>query len=183
MSVLSYFGMPLVVLRAMLGIDKAHPRPKIPLPAAELLLCCVASGGAVELHLDLLFEIAEYWEGVRQRKQLKRGVTSLLHMEVFSHQVPGGISNVSQHGTGGGLPAGTASVVQRAVGHVDILLRSLALFDKVIVAIGIVVIKSVSATISSTERMESVSQPICIERTPEAIIAASVCCRRRLPRE
>ena len=43
------------------------------------------------LDLDLLFEIAEYWEAVRSRKGLKRGVTTLLSMEVFSHQVPGGM--------------------------------------------------------------------------------------------
>jgi oxaloacetate decarboxylase alpha subunit len=43
------------------------------------------------LDLDLLFEIAEYWESVRERKKLKRGITTLLSMEVFSHQVPGGM--------------------------------------------------------------------------------------------
>ncbi len=43
------------------------------------------------LDLDLLFEIAEYWEGVRERKNLKRGITTLLQMEVYSHQVPGGM--------------------------------------------------------------------------------------------
>ena len=41
--------------------------------------------------LDLLFEIAEYWEEVRQRAHYKRGVSSLTHMQVFSHQVPGGM--------------------------------------------------------------------------------------------
>jgi oxaloacetate decarboxylase alpha subunit len=39
----------------------------------------------------LLFEIAEYWEAVREKKKLKRGITTLLSMEVFSHQVPGGM--------------------------------------------------------------------------------------------
>jgi oxaloacetate decarboxylase alpha subunit len=43
------------------------------------------------LDLDLLFEIAEYWEGVRERKNLKRGITTLLQMEVYSHLVPGGM--------------------------------------------------------------------------------------------
>ena len=43
------------------------------------------------LDLDLLFEIAEYWEGVRNTKGLERGITTLLSMEVFSHQVPGGM--------------------------------------------------------------------------------------------
>ena len=43
------------------------------------------------LDLDLLFKIAEFWEGVRERKNLKRGITTLLQMEVYSHQVPGGM--------------------------------------------------------------------------------------------
>lgn len=41
--------------------------------------------------LDLLFEIADYWEEVRRRGHYKRGVSSLTHMKVFSHQVPGGM--------------------------------------------------------------------------------------------
>lgn len=41
--------------------------------------------------LDLLFEIADYWEEVRKRGHYKRGVSSLTHMKVFSHQVPGGM--------------------------------------------------------------------------------------------
>ena len=43
------------------------------------------------LDLDLLFEIAEYWEEVRKRGHYKRGVSSLIHMQVYSHQVPGGM--------------------------------------------------------------------------------------------
>jgi oxaloacetate decarboxylase alpha subunit len=43
------------------------------------------------IDIDLLFEIAEYWEAVRSKKGLKRGITTLLSMEVFSHQVPGGM--------------------------------------------------------------------------------------------
>ena len=43
------------------------------------------------LDLDLLFEIAEYWEEVRKRGHYKRGVSSLVHMQVYSHQVPGGM--------------------------------------------------------------------------------------------
>ncbi|MEW6188673.1 MAG: acetyl-CoA carboxylase biotin carboxyl carrier protein [Actinomycetota bacterium] len=47
------------------------------------------------IDLDILYEIAEYWESVRERRGFKRGVTSLTHMKVFSHQVPGGmISNL-----------------------------------------------------------------------------------------
>ena len=43
------------------------------------------------LDLDLLFEIAEYWEDIRKRGHYKRGVSSLTHMQVYSHQVPGGM--------------------------------------------------------------------------------------------
>ena len=43
------------------------------------------------LDLDLLFEIAEYWEDMRKRGHYKRGVSSLTHMQVYSHQVPGGM--------------------------------------------------------------------------------------------
>ena len=37
--------------------------------------------------LDLLFEISEYWEEMRKRGHYKRGVSSLIHMQVYSHQV------------------------------------------------------------------------------------------------
>jgi oxaloacetate decarboxylase alpha subunit len=65
-------------------------------PAGEMIVAALKeSPYDTGLDLDVLFEIAEYWEGVRKRKKLKRGVTSLMHMEVFSHQVPGGmISNL-----------------------------------------------------------------------------------------
>jgi oxaloacetate decarboxylase alpha subunit len=61
-------------------------------PAVEMIVAALKeSQYDTGLDLDLLFEIAEYWEDVRKRKKLKRGVTSLMHMEVFSHQVPGGM--------------------------------------------------------------------------------------------
>ncbi|MBW6468310.1 MAG: acetyl-CoA carboxylase biotin carboxyl carrier protein [Anaerosomatales bacterium] len=61
-------------------------------PAVEMIVAALKeSPYDTGLDLDLLFEIAEYWEDVRKRKKLKRGVTSLMHMEVFSHQVPGGM--------------------------------------------------------------------------------------------
>jgi len=61
-------------------------------PAVEMIVAALQeSPYDTGLDLDLLFEIAHYWEDVRERKNLKRGVTSLLHMEVFSHQVPGGM--------------------------------------------------------------------------------------------
>jgi len=61
-------------------------------PAVETIVAALKeSPYDTGLDLDLLFEIAEYWEGVRRRKGLKRGITTLLSMEVFSHQVPGGM--------------------------------------------------------------------------------------------
>lgn len=61
-------------------------------PAVETIVAALKeSPYDSELDLDLLFEIAEYWEGVRQKKGLMRGITTLLSIEVFSHQVPGGM--------------------------------------------------------------------------------------------
>ncbi len=61
-------------------------------PAVEMIVAALKESEYDSgIDLDLLFEIAEYWEGVREAKKLKRGVTSLMHMEVFSHQVPGGM--------------------------------------------------------------------------------------------
>lgn len=65
-------------------------------PATEMVVSAL-SGTPYEtgLELDNLFEIAKYWEEVRKRGGHKRGVTSLTHMQVYSHQVPGGmISNL-----------------------------------------------------------------------------------------
>ncbi|NLG10126.1 MAG: acetyl-CoA carboxylase biotin carboxyl carrier protein [Coriobacteriaceae bacterium] len=61
-------------------------------PAVEMVVAALKeSGFDTGLDLDLLFEISEYWEGVRQRGKYKRGVSSLIHMQVYSHQVPGGM--------------------------------------------------------------------------------------------
>ena len=61
-------------------------------PAGEMIVAALKeSPYDTGIDLDLLFEIAEYWEGVRRKKKLKRGITTLLSMEVFSHQVPGGM--------------------------------------------------------------------------------------------
>ena len=61
-------------------------------PAVEMIVAALKeSSYDTGLDLDLLFEIAEYWENVRMRGQYKRGVTSLIHMQVYSHQVPGGM--------------------------------------------------------------------------------------------
>jgi len=43
------------------------------------------------LNLNLLFEIADYFEELRKKRGFERGVTRLNDMRVFSHQVPGGM--------------------------------------------------------------------------------------------
>jgi len=61
-------------------------------PAVEMIVAALKeSPYDTGIDLDELFSIAEYWEGVRERKHLKRGITTMLQMEVFSHQVPGGM--------------------------------------------------------------------------------------------
>lgn len=61
-------------------------------PAVEMIVAALQESQYDSgIDLELLFEIAEFWENVREKKKLKRGVTSLLQMEVFSHQVPGGM--------------------------------------------------------------------------------------------
>ncbi len=61
-------------------------------PAVEMLVAAMQeSRYDPGLDLGLLFEISEYWEEVRKRGHYKRGVSSLTHMKVYSHQVPGGM--------------------------------------------------------------------------------------------
>lgn len=61
-------------------------------PAVEMIVAALKeSGYDTGLDLDLLFEISEYWEGIRKRGSYKRGVSSLIHMQVYNHQVPGGM--------------------------------------------------------------------------------------------
>ena len=61
-------------------------------PAVEMIVAALQeSRYDTGLDLDLLFEIAEYWEDIRKRGHYKRGVSSLTHMQVYSHQVPGGM--------------------------------------------------------------------------------------------
>lgn len=65
-------------------------------PATEMVVSAL-SGTPYDTGLDLdsLFEVAKYFEEIRQRGGFQRGVTSLTHMQVYSHQVPGGmISNL-----------------------------------------------------------------------------------------
>lgn len=65
-------------------------------PATEMLVTALkGTPYDTELDLELLFEIAEYFERIREEGGYERGVTSLDHMRVYSHQVPGGmISNL-----------------------------------------------------------------------------------------
>ncbi len=61
-------------------------------PAVEMIVAALKeSGYDTGLDLEDLFEVAEYWESVRTRYHYKRGVSSLIHMQVYSHQVPGGM--------------------------------------------------------------------------------------------
>jgi oxaloacetate decarboxylase alpha subunit len=76
-----------IVDTAVVALAFGNSQPAVETIVAALMESPYDTG----LDLDLLFEIAEYWEGVRERKQLKRGITTLLSMEVFSHQVPGGM--------------------------------------------------------------------------------------------
>ncbi len=65
-------------------------------PATEMVVTALI-GTPYDSGLDLekLFEMAKYFETVRQDGGWDRGVTSLTHMQVYSHQVPGGmISNL-----------------------------------------------------------------------------------------
>jgi oxaloacetate decarboxylase alpha subunit len=65
-------------------------------PATEMLVTALkGTPYDTELDLDQLFEMAEYFEKIREEGGFERGVTSLAHMRVYSHQVPGGmISNL-----------------------------------------------------------------------------------------
>ncbi len=61
-------------------------------PAVEMIAAAFQeSRYDTGLDLDLLFEISEYWEEIRKRGHYKRGVSSLTHMQVYTHQVPGGM--------------------------------------------------------------------------------------------
>ena len=65
-------------------------------PATEMVVTAlIGTPYDSELDLEKLFAIAKYFETVRIEGGWDRGVTSLTHMQVYSHQVPGGmISNL-----------------------------------------------------------------------------------------
>lgn len=61
-------------------------------PAVEMIAAALKeSEYDTGIDIDLLFDIADYWEEVRKRKGFKRGISTLSHMRVYSHQVPGGM--------------------------------------------------------------------------------------------
>ena len=61
-------------------------------PAVEMIVSAFKeSGYDTGIDLDLLFEIADYWEEVRKRNHYKRGISTLIHMQVYKHQIPGGM--------------------------------------------------------------------------------------------
>lgn len=61
-------------------------------PAVEMIVAALKeSEYDTGLDLDLLFEISDYWEEMRIKKGFKRGISTLSHMRVYSHQVPGGM--------------------------------------------------------------------------------------------
>jgi oxaloacetate decarboxylase alpha subunit len=65
-------------------------------PATEMVVTAlIGTPYDSGLELEKLFRIAKYFESVRQSLGFNRGVTSLTHMQVYQHQVPGGmISNL-----------------------------------------------------------------------------------------
>ncbi|MBE0447540.1 MAG: acetyl-CoA carboxylase biotin carboxyl carrier protein [Actinobacteria bacterium] len=65
-------------------------------PAVEMIVAALKDTPYdTGFDLEDLYDIAKYWEGIRIKRGFQRGVTSLTHMQVFSHQVPGGmISNL-----------------------------------------------------------------------------------------
>ena len=61
-------------------------------PAVEMIVAALQeSKYDTGIDLGLLFEISDYWEEVRKRGHYSRGVSSLNHMKVTLHQVPGGM--------------------------------------------------------------------------------------------
>ncbi|MEG0071050.1 MAG: acetyl-CoA carboxylase biotin carboxyl carrier protein [Raoultibacter sp.] len=94
-------------------------------PAVEMIVAALQeSRYDTGLDLDLLFEIAEYWEEVRKRGHYKRGVSSLMHMKVYSHQIPGGmmsnlVSQLEIQNAGDRLPEVMAEIpkVRAEVGY------------------------------------------------------------------
>ena len=83
-------------------------------PATEMVVTAlIGTPYDSELDLEKLFAIAKYFEGVRIQEGFDRGVTSLTHMQVYSHQVPGGmISNLQSQLTDQGALARLPEVLE-----------------------------------------------------------------------
>lgn len=61
-------------------------------PAVEMTVSSFSSSPFdTGLDLDLLFEIADYWDAVRKAGGHQRGITTLTHMRIYKHQIPGGM--------------------------------------------------------------------------------------------
>lgn len=61
-------------------------------PAVEMIVAAFKeSPRDTGIDIDLLFKIANYWEECRKRNHYRRGVSSLIHMQVYKHQIPGGM--------------------------------------------------------------------------------------------
>ena len=94
-------------------------------PAVEMIVAAFQeSRYDTGIDLDLLFEISEFWEEMRKRGHYKRGVSSLTHMQVYSHQVPGGmmsnlVSQLEVQKAGDRLPEVMAEIpkVRAEVGY------------------------------------------------------------------
>ncbi len=94
-------------------------------PAVEMIAAAFQeSRYDTGLDVDLLFEISEYWEQLRKRRHYKRGVSSLAHMKVYSHQIPGGmmsnlVSQLEVQKAGDRLPEVMAEIpkVRAEVGY------------------------------------------------------------------
>ncbi len=64
-------------------------------PVETITSALKGSPREADLDLDALFEVARYFEKLRRERGFERGVTRISDMQVFSHQVPGGmISNL-----------------------------------------------------------------------------------------
>ncbi len=94
-------------------------------PATEMVVTALkGTRFDTGLELDPLFEIAKYFEEIRVGGGYLRGVTSLTHMQVYSHQVPGGMisnleSQLAEQDATGRLPEVLAEIpaVRAEVGY------------------------------------------------------------------
>ena len=61
-------------------------------PAVETMVAAFKeSPRDTGLDLDTLFEISNYWEEVRKHNHYRAGVSTLMNVQVFRHQIPGGM--------------------------------------------------------------------------------------------